>query len=90
MKIANTVAMNNSSVSELFESKYGERIINVPRTIPKPGKASTRTLIEGLIKALSDNCHLFNTRTKINGDINLNINVNNANGQRSRGEVEAK
>ena len=47
-------------------------------------------LVEGLIKALSDNCHLFNTRTKINGDINLNINVNNANGQRRRGDVEAK
>ena len=74
--------MNNSKVSELFESKYGERIINVPRTIPKPGKASTKTLVEGFIREFSDDCHLFNTRTKINGDINLNINVNKANGQR--------
>ena len=90
MKIAKAVAMNNSSVSELFESKYGERIMKVPRTIPKPGKASTKTLVEGFIKEFSDDCHLFNTRTKINGDINLNINVNKANGQRRRGEVEAK
>ena len=56
--------------------------MKVPRTIPKPGKASTKTLVEGFIKALSDDCHLFNTRTKINGDINLNINVNRANGHR--------
>ena len=82
MKIAKAVAMNNSSVSELFESKYGERIMKVPRTIPKPGNDSIKTLVEGFIKTLSDNFHLFNTRTKINGDINLNINVNKANGQR--------
>ena len=82
--------MNKSKVSELFESKYGERIMKVPRTIAKPGKASTSILVEGLIKELSDDCHLFNTRTKINGDTNLNNNVNKANGQRRWGEVEVK
>ena len=90
MNIANDVAMNNSNVSELFESKYGERIINVPRTMPNPGNDSIKILVEGLVIIFSDNCHLFNTLTKINGDMNLKINVNIAKGHRSCGEVEAK
>ena len=82
--------MNNSNASELFESKYGERIMNVPRTMPNPGKDSTNTLVVGLVNTLSDNFHLFKTRTKINGEMNLKIKVNIANGQSRCGDVEAK
>ena len=65
-------------------------MINVPRTIPNPGNDSTKILVEGLVTIFSDNCHLFNTLTKINGDINLKISVNIAKGHRRCGEVEAK
>ena len=65
-------------------------MINVPRTIPNPGNDSTKILVEGLVTIFSDNCHLFSTLTKINGDINLKISVNIAKGHRRCGEVEAK
>jgi len=74
----------------LFESKYGESMINVPRTIPNPGKASTMTFVEGVVRVPSEERHPFKTRTNIKGDTNLNIKVKIANGQRRCGEVEAK
>ena len=65
-------------------------MINVPRTIPNPGKASTIIFVEGVVNLPSDERHPFKTRTKIRGDTNLNIKVKIANGQRRCGEVEAK
>ena len=65
-------------------------MINVPRTIPNPGKASTIIFVEGVISVPSEERHLFKTRTKIRGDTNLNIKVKIAKGQRRWGEVEAK
>ena len=88
--MANAVAISNSKFSELFESKYGESIINVPRTIPNPGKASTMTFVEGVVRVPSEERHPFKTRTNIRGDTNLNIKVKIAKGQRRWGEVDAK
>ena len=64
--------------------------MNVPRTILKPGKASTNIFVVGLDNIPSDNLHLFKTLTKIKGDMNLKINVKIANGQRRWGDVDAK
>ena len=82
--------MSNSKFSELFESKYGESMINVPRTIPNPGKASTIIFVEGVVRVPSEERHPFKTRTNIKGDTNLNIKVKIAKGQRRWGEVDAK
>ena len=65
-------------------------MINVPRTIPNPGKASTIIFVEGVVSLPSDEHQPFKTRTNIKGDTNLNIKVKIANGQRRCGEVEAK
>ena len=82
--------MSNSKFSELFESKYGDSMINVPRTIPNPGKASTMIFVEGVVRLPSEELHPFKTRTNIRGDTNLNIKVKIAKAQRRWGEVEAK
>ena len=88
--MANAVAISNSKFSELFESKYGENMINVPRTIPNPGKASTMIFAEGVVIVPFEELHPFKTRTNIRGDTNLNIKVKIAKGQRRWGEVDAK
>ena len=63
-------------------------MINVPRTIPNPGKASTIIFVEGVVSLPSDERH--HLKTNIRGDTNLNIKVKIANGQRRWGEVDAK
>ena len=65
-------------------------MINVPRTIPNPGKASTIIFEEGEVSVPSEERHLFKTRINIRGETNLNIKVKIAKGQRRWGEVDAK
>ena len=65
-------------------------MINVPRTIPNPGKASRIIFVEGVVSLPSEERQPFKTRTNIRGDTNLNIKVKIAKGQRRWGEVDAK
>ena len=90
MKIANTVAINNSRFSELPDDKYGERRINVPKTIATPGNASENIRPVVLDNITSEVFHFIIALTKISGEINLKRRVNNARGQSNSGDVEAK
>ena len=68
MKIAKTVAINNSMFSELLNSMCGDSKINVPMTIAIPEKESANILADEVKIIESEVRHFIINLTKISGE----------------------
>ncbi len=68
MKIAKTVAINNSMFSELLNSIWGDNKINVPITIAIPENESANILADEVNIIESEVRHFIMSLTKIKGE----------------------